>query len=607
MTIGSWQPEKLGAIPPSANLQIDSLFEQLAACNDTDTKCTITCDLIIAVFDLFYAELCQYPHLAQRAFENRDPVSSIEISKRRLNLYSEYIEQYTPRLLQSYQELSKLEELWDDVEKQYRLKIENRYEADIAFSFAHSIARRIYQGEWRPVAYSFSKASESRANALASAYTTFPVEGQITQEQVVDLLQVADLKIEFADINADANKIVSRVVDISAMGDYEDLPLVQIDVLNGGFYRDLSAFIVGRVVKASGEYAPFVIALLNEDGNVRVDALLHKTADAHNLLSSTLANFHVTNELYYQTCVFLYSIMPRRPLGLHYSTIGFNHVGKVAVLEELKQQMRDSGAVLASSPGFEGTVAIGFTFEASTYHLKVIRNKPTNSYKWGEFEGIDAVLDKYRIVHQINRTGSMVDNIIYHNLRLHRDMFDEALLDDILSQASDSVSLHGNYVLFKSLIVQLKIIPLTVFFRNASDAQCRKIVNNLGHCIKNNMAANIFNKDLDARNYGVGRYDKVFLFDYDALEKLTEIKIRTNLDREDGEEDIPDWYFEDGVVFLPEEIESGLQLEHREVRRQFCELHPDLLTVDYWQSVQDKLIEGEVLGLRTYPESRKLV
>jgi len=120
------------------------------------------------------------------------------------------------------------------------------------------------------------------------------------------------------------------------------------------------------------------------------------------------------------------------------------------------------------------------------------------------------------------------------------------------------------------------------------------------------MAANIFNKDLDARNYGVGRYDKVFLFDYDALEKLTEIKIRTNLDREDGEEDIPDWYFEDGVVFLPEEIESGLQLEHREVRRQFCELHPDLLTVDYWQSVQDRLLDGEVLGLRTYPESRKL-
>jgi len=393
---------------------VDSLFDQLAGCNDTSTKSAITCDLIIAIFDLFYAELCQYPHLAQSAFEKRDPVSSIEISK-----------------------LSKLEELWDDVEKQYRFKIENRYEADIAFSFAHSIARRIYQGEWKPVAYSFSSASESRTNALASAYTTIQIDKDISEDQVVSILCVANLKIEFADIRADARKIVSRVADISAMGEYEDVPLVQIDVLNGGFYRDLGAFIVGRVVKASGEYAPFVIALLNDHGKVRVDALLHKTADAHNLLSSTLANFHVTNELYYQTCVFLYSIMPRRPLGLHYSTIGFNHVGKVAVLEELKQQMRDSGSVLASSPGFEGTVAIGFTFESSTYHLKVIRNKPTKSYKWGEFEGIDAVLDKYRIVHQINRTGSMVDNIIYHNLRLHRDMFDDALLADILSHNAE--------------------------------------------------------------------------------------------------------------------------------------------------------------------------
>lgn len=606
MSLSSLQPAKPGTKPPSADHLVDSLFEQLAANSDTEEKSRIACDLIIAIFDLFYAELCQYPHLAQRAFEDGDPVVSIEISKRRLNLYSEYIEQYTPRLLQSYQELGELSRLWDSVEQQYLIKIENRYEADIAFSFAHSIARRIYQGEWKPVAYSFSKASDVRTNALAAAYSSFPIAGQLALDQAIEILQVAGFAIEYANAAADAEKIVRRVGDISSMGEYEDEPISRIDVLKGGFYRDMTAFIVGRVVKASGEYAPFVIALLNDGGQVRVDALLHKTADAHNLLSSTLANFHVTNELYYQTCVFLYSIMPKRPLGLHYSTIGFNHVGKVAVLEELKQQMRESGSVLASSPGFEGTVAIGFTFESSTYHLKVVRNKPTKSYKWGEFEGIDAVLDKYRIVHQINRTGSMVDNIIYHNLRLHRDMFASALLDDILTQASDSVSLHGDYVLFKSLIVQLKIIPLTVFFRQASEAQSIKIVNNLGHCIKNNMAANIFNKDLDARNYGVGRYDKVFLFDYDALEKLTDIKIRTNLDRIDGEEDIPDWYFEDGVVFLPEEIESGLQLEHRESRRHFRELHPDLLTVDYWQSVQDRLLEGEVLGLRTYPESRKL-
>ena len=50
----------------------------------------------------------------------------------------------------------------------------------------------------------------------------------------------------------------------------------------------------------------------------------------------------------------------------------------------------------------------------------------------------------------------------------------------------------------------------------------------------------------------------MYLFDYDALETFTDVKIRSNRDRCDGEEDIPGWFFEDGVVFLPEEIEVGL-------------------------------------------------
>ena len=37
---------------------------------------------------------------------------------------------------------------------------------------------------------------------------------------------------------------------------------------------------------------------------------------------------------------------------------------------------------------------------------------------------------------------------------------------------------------------------------------------------------------------------------------------RTNLDRFDGEEDIPEWFFESGVILLPEEIVAGLYLPY---------------------------------------------
>jgi isocitrate dehydrogenase kinase/phosphatase len=210
------------------------------------------------------------------------------------------------------------------------------------------------------------------------------------------------------------------------------------------------------------------------------------------------------------------------------------------------------------------------------------------------------------VVHEINRAGSMLDNVMYFNLRLDRDMFDPELLDEICRQAACSVQLDQDGVYLRLLIVQLKIVPLPVFLQAADEGAIRAVMISLGNCIRNNAATNIFNKDLDSRNYGVGRYGRVFLFDYDAVEKLTDVKIRTNVDREPGEEAVPDWFFEDGVIFLPEELEYGMQFKGEYARRCFREENSDLLHVEYWQDVQQKLQRGEVPELRMYPDDAKL-
>jgi isocitrate dehydrogenase kinase/phosphatase len=256
--------------------------------------------------------------------------------------------------------------------------------------------------------------------------------------------------------------------------------------------------------------------------------------------------------------------------------------------------------------GFRGTVAIGFATPSSDYNLKVIRDRPTAQYKWGEFEGIGMVLEKYKRVHEINRAGSMLDNIIYYNLELDRSWFDPELLEELLRDASESVSLRGKAVVLKYLIVQRRMRPLPVFLESASREDAETAIVNLGYCIKNNAAANVFNKDLDARNYGVSRFLKVYLYDYDALEPFTEVKIRSNAGREEGEEEVPDWYFEEGVVFLPEEIEAGLMLDDRHLRRVFRAVHGDLLAVPYWQRVQDQLLAGEVPVAQFYPPECRL-
>jgi isocitrate dehydrogenase kinase/phosphatase len=586
----------------SSLTSIEQGYLRLARCADEALRIRLAAELILAIFDGFYSLLCEYPYRAKRAFELRDWQASVRISKERLNLYSLYIAEHGPKLLAAYPSLASEAAIWDALDPLFVAMIVDRYEADIAFSFAHSLRRNISQGVWRPVAYSFPPPSPLRALSMAGVHRRMWVQGRVDAELIVAFLRVPEFAAPVKNLAGDARRILERVEPLLSG---KSAPIA-LDVVEAGFYRDRSAFVVGRWVFSDESSLPLVVALQNGPDGIYADAILHREPDIHGLFSSALANMHVTTRLYYQTCVFLYSLMPRRPLGHHYSTIGYNHVGKVAILNEITGQMRDSGQRFQRSPGATGTVALGFTFDACAYHLKVIRDRPTSSYKWGEFPGMPAVIEKYRLVHEINRAGSMLDNVMYFNLRLDRGMFDPTLLEELCEQSSQSVQVDADGVLLRSLIVQLKIIPLPVFLEHAGENETREVIVSLGQCIRNNAATNIFNKDLDSRNYGVGRYGRVFLFDYDAVEQLTEVKIRTNLDREPGEEAVPEWVFEDGVVFLPEELEHGMQLMNPYARRCFRNENVDLLGVEYWKGIQRRLLRGEVPELSMFPESCKL-
>jgi isocitrate dehydrogenase kinase/phosphatase len=585
-------------------LKVGEAYARLGACTGPADAIGATARLILAIYDDFYSQLCEYPHRAQRAFEAMDPHASIRISQERLGLYSRYIAEHGPRIAALFPALAADSAVWDSSDRLFTAMIVDRYDADIAFSFAHSIRRNIGHGLWRPVAYSFPPPSRLRADSMASAHRRLKVQGRIDTDLLCTALRMPNFAVPFRDLEGDAGRIRDRVLQSLAESP-NAAPVVALDVIEAGFFRDRSAFIVGRWILADDSMVPFVVALLNSPRGIYADAVLHRVSDIHDLFSSALANFHVTTRLYYQTCVFLFSLMPRRPFGHHYSTIGFNHVGKVAILNEITEQVR-SGHRLQRSPGVPGTVALGFTFEECGYHLKVIRDQPTSSYKWGVYPGVAKVVDKYRVVHEINRAGSMLDNVMYFNLRLDRDMFEPGLLDEICWQAAGSVQVERDGVYLRTLIVQMKIVPLPVFLETADEEATRAVMVSLGHCIRNNAATNIFNKDLDSRNYGVGRYGRVFLFDYDAVEKLTDVKIRTNADREPGEEAVPAWFFEDGVVFLPEELEYGMQFKSAFARRCFREENAELMTVAYWEGVQQKLLRGEVPELRMYPDGAKL-
>lgn len=568
-------------------------------------KIYLTARWVLQDFDSYYLESRKIPNLAKQAFERREHATTIALSKRRLLMYSEHIEVLGPSVKEAFPDLARQEDLAQNMESAYLRLIRGRYEADQALAYLHSVVRMVSHGEWRPVDYSFGEAAVPMNKSAPPVYATYKIHGLVTSNDVGEILRVVEFAVPFKDLADDTELVAARINQVLSGPTGQSRVINSIDMVKAGFFRNRGAYLVGRMNVEDGT-APLVIALLNDDDGLYVDAVLHTEADAHNLFSSTLASFHVTSDRYHELAAFMFSIMPHRPMGLHYSTLGFHHIGKVAVMSELKAELTKTGEVFDVAVGFPGTVVIGFAAKNSAYNLKVIRDEPTEQYKWGEFAGIDAVLDKYRQVHEINRTGSMMDNVIFYNLRLHKDLFAPRLLKQLLMQAGRSVALKGSFVVFKHLIAQLKITPIPVFLETASQEDAATAMVNMGYTIKNNAAANIFNKDLDARNYGVSVFLKVFLFDYDAIEPLTDVKVRTNLDMIDGEEDVPDWFFEDGTVFLPEEIEAGLLLSQRDLRRRFRDVHGELLTVAYWENIQNQLREGRVPSIQTYPIERRI-
>jgi isocitrate dehydrogenase kinase/phosphatase len=577
-------------------------FRMIGAAQRAD-RIRITAEWVLTQFEQFYAEFLGVPHRARSAFEQQDHGTSIWLSRHRLSLYSSYVHRMGDFLKAVQPHISNDADFFNDLESIYWSRVAERYEADVAYAFMHSLRRIVYRDEWKPVDYSFWESNGNEQKYPVELLRHFAAEGEIESTLVETILQVPGFSAPYGDRPGDARLIAAR---INRFMRRRHTTLAGVEMIDAGFYRNRGAYLVGRIRFADGNWTPLIIALLNDDRGIYCDAVILDEHLVHNLFSSTLANYHVTTLYYHELSAYLHSLMPYRALGLHYSTIGYNHLGKVAVIRELKQELAHGGGVLDTAIGEAGTVAIGVAGPFSAYNLKVIRNHPTEGYKWGEFKGIESVKEKYSRVHEINRTGSMLDNIIYFNIALEKELFAPALLNELLREASDTVSLQGDSVVFKYLIAQPRMTPLPVFLANAGEREVRVVIESLGDCIKNNAAANIFNKDLDGRNYGVSHFLKVYLFDYDALEVFVDVKIRSNADRFDGEEDIPDWYFEEGVIFLPEEIEAGLCIDNREHRRLFRDFHGDLLTTRYWERLQQQLARNQVPLIKVYPDSCKL-
>jgi len=185
-----------------------------------------------------------------------DTHASIRISSERLGLYSRYIAEHGPRLLAAFPALSNNSIYWDELDQLFVALIVDRYEADTAFSFAHSLRRNIDHGIWRPVAYSFPPPSKRRAYSMAAVHRRLPVQGRVDVALLYKVLQMPGFSVAFRDLKGDAERVRQRLEEqlysnaaVTALPEW-------VDVVDAGFFRDRTAFLVAAGYSPTAPWCP---------------------------------------------------------------------------------------------------------------------------------------------------------------------------------------------------------------------------------------------------------------------------------------------------------------------------------------------------------------
>ncbi len=558
-----------------------------------------------AIHQAFTDYMAAFGEITARAkghFETRNWKAMQADSGDRLDIYRKIVDQCTKAVHDFLGDRVEEQALWMSIKAVYSGIIAGQDEWELAETYFNSITRRIFTTVGVDPKIEFVDTDfETPPNQPRSpVYKTYE-RAESTRKLIETILDDFSLDAYWDNPKADteiaADQISRKLKAIGA------LRVVDRAELAGSiFFRGKAAYLIGRIFSGSHRI-PFVITLLNEDRGVFIHAVLTEETDVSILLSFTHSYFHVVTDRPYDLVRFLSLIVPRKRVAEIYISIGHNKQGKTELFRDLLGYIETSDDRFEFARGTEGMVMIVFTLPGYDMVFKLIRDhfaRPKKSTR-------DDVRESYRLVFRIDRAGRLVDAQEFEFLQFHRDRFNEDLLNTLLAEASETVSLQGELVVIRHAYMERRVIPLNIFVKEAEERAVLEAAIDYGNAIKDLAATNIFAGDFLLKNFGVTRHGRVVFYDYDELCPLVNCNFRTMPPsrNDDDEFSAEPWYRVDPEDIFPEEFETFLELTG-EARAAFLQYHSDLFQPDFWKSFQIRHLAGEVIHFFPYPPGKRL-
>jgi isocitrate dehydrogenase kinase/phosphatase len=381
---------------------------------------------------------------------------------------------------------------------------------------------------------------------------------------------------------------------------------LRLEMIGNVFYRGRGAYLVGRAFRDRDDQNPVAIALClrhEAEAELDLDALLIGETDLAILFSFTRAYFRVDTACPYELVRSLCELMPRKRLIDLYNAIGYHRHGKTEFYRDFVRHLRTSSDRFVTAEGARGMVMFVFTLPSYDVVFKLIKDH----FEYPKENTRADVMRRYRLVFEHDRAGRLVEAHEFEHLRIARDRFDPALLEELLRDTSSIVRLEGDDVVIAHAYVERRIRPLNLFFLEADKASVEAAAHDYGRAIKDLAASNIFPGDILTKNFGVTRHGRVVFYDYDELCFLTDCNFRDMPQPTTPEQEMAaePWFSVRENDIFPEEFPQFLSLPGS-ARTSLFERHADLFCAAYWRGIQEKLRAGELPEVFPYRADRRL-
>ncbi len=560
---------------------------------------------ILDGFDKHYHLFRASSQRAKQQFEMGDWKAAQIAARERIGYYDTRVRECVQAMEDEYAEEDLSDEVWREVKLHYMGMLIDHLRPELAETFFNTVCtkllhRNYYHNDFifvRPATSTEYLESEDTPPSYRVYYPA--TDGlNFTIKRIVTNFQ---LNAKFEDLDRDVALVEARLRENFGPAKLE--PNHQIQVLASLFYRNKSAYIIGKGINGNKEY-PFVIPVMHKrKAELVLDTVIFDTMLITVLFSFTRAYFQVDMEVPSAYVQFIRSILPKKPRSEIYTMIGLQKHGKNLFYRDFLHHLKYSSDRIEAAPGIRGLVMLVFALPSFPYVFKLIKDSfppPKETTK-------ALIKEKYLLVKNHDRVGRMADTLEYSDVAFPRARFSEELLAEIRQYAPSLLEVNDDEVVIKHLYIERRMTPLNIWLteaeRGGDMAAMEHGLKEYGSAIKDLVAANIFPGDMLYKNFGVTRHGRVVFYDYDEIEYITDCNFRKiPLPRnEEDEMSAEPWYPIAKNDVFPEQFGTFL-LGNNNVRKYFMKHHADLLTAEYWQARKKRIVDGKVDDVFPYPQ-----